>query len=265
MATLLNSSGLWPLFQNFFTYESPTAYQKLKSGFSAFTIQNTPINGEVECNRIFIKVLNPIAYFYNKRGTERGRISKHKITYDMLMYNRDNFRDLYSDKPKGMTRKEYAAQTGITVDINYTNYISQKAKKILRIFNDTFRDGRTELVDSRHIVDIATHMHHIFPQSDFPEICGYVENIIALTPTQHLNYAHPQGNTQIIDTAYQHLLLLAKISSIEKNLTDVSENQIYEFSRLLYVLFTGFDDDAFKEIEQGDFPEIIREVNQKYA
>ena len=262
---VMTDSGLWPLFQNFFTYESPTAYQKLKSEFSAFTIQNTPINGEVECNRIFIKVLNPIAYFYNKRGTERGRISKHKITYDMLMYNRDNFRDLYSDKPKGMTRKEYAAQTGITVDINYTNYISQKAKKILRIFNDTFRDGRTELVDSRHIVDIATHMHHIFPQSDFPEICGYVENIIALTPTQHLNYAHPQGNTQIIDTAYQHLLLLAKISSIEKNLTDVSENQIYEFSRLLYVLFTGFDDDAFKEIEQGDFPEVIREVNQKYA
>ena len=39
----------------------------------------------------------------------------------------------------------------------------------------------------------AAHMHHIFPESIFPEICYYLENIIALTPTQHLNYAHPNG------------------------------------------------------------------------
>lgn len=262
---VLIDSGLWPLFENFFKCETPDAYQKMKIGFSSFTIRHTPINGEVECNRIFIKVLNPIAYFYNKCGTEKGRLSQHKITYDMLMYNRDNFRDLYSNKPKEMTRKEYAAQVGITVDTNYTNYISQKAKKILRIFNDTFRDGKTELQDSKHMEDIATHMHHIFPEAEFPEICGCIENLIALTPTQHLNYAHPLGNTQIVDAAYQHILLLAKISSIEKNISSVTEEHIYEFSKLIYVLFIGFDDNIFSEIEENNFPEVIQEVNKKYA
>ena len=262
---VITDSGLWSLFENFFKYESQAAYQKVKNGFSSFTIHNTPIKGETECNRIFIKILNPLAYFYNKCGTERGRLSHHKITYDMLMYNRDNFRDLYSNKPKEMTRKEYAAQTGISVDTNYTNYISQKAKKILRIFNDTFRKGQTELYDPKHIGDIATHMHHIFPEAEFPEICGYIENLIALTPTQHLNYAHPLGNTQVIDTAYQHILLLAKISSIEKNIFSTTEEHIYEFSKMIYVLFIGFDDDNFREIEQNNFPEVIQEVNKKYA
>ena len=262
---VITDSGLWPLFENFFKYETQDSYQRVKTRFSSFTIRNTPINGEVECNRIFIKVLNPLAYFYNKCGTERGRLSKHKITYDMLMYNRDNFRDLYSNKPKEITRKEYAAQMGITIDKNYTNYISQKAKKILRIFNDTFRDGQTELYDPKHIGDIATHMHHIFPESEFPEICGYIENLIALTPTQHLNYAHPLGNTQVIDTSYQHILLLAKISSIEKNIASTSEEHIYEFSKMLYVLFIGFDDWVFKDIEENNFPEVNQEVNRKYA
>ena len=57
-------------------------------------------------------------------------------------------------------------------------------------------------------------MHHIFPEADYPEIGSYLENIIALTPTQHLNYAHPNGHTQEIDEQYQHLLLLAKADRI---------------------------------------------------
>ncbi len=54
----------------------------------------------------FIKVLNPLAYFKNSCGTEKGRLSEQNITYDMLMYNRNNFRDIYSDKPKGRYKKK---------------------------------------------------------------------------------------------------------------------------------------------------------------
>ena len=45
-------------------------------------------------------------------------------------------------------------------------------------------------------------MHHIFPQSEFAEIADYIENLIALTSGQHLQKAHPNGNTRIIDKQY---------------------------------------------------------------
>ena len=103
-------------------------------------------------------------------------------------------------------------------------------------------------------------MHHIFPEAVYPEICYYLENIIALTPTQHLNYAHPNGHTQEIDEQYQHLLLLSKADRICENLTDVAAEKIYEFSNLLFVLNVGFDNDNVLEIADMDFCEFASPV-----
>ena len=115
------------------------------------------------------------------------------------MYNRNNFRDVYADKPKGVTRKEYATEHPVEVNRAYYHYQSGKAKRFLRLFNDQNRGGQTEHLEAAHMNDKAIHMHHIFPEAIYPEICYYLENIIALTPTQHLNYAHPNGHTQEID------------------------------------------------------------------
>ena len=114
-------------------------------------------------------------------------------------------------------------------NIPFINYTSQKAKQIVRKYNETFRNVKTEKDEQSYISDEATHMHPIFPTSNFPEISGYVENIIALTPTQHLNYAHPLGNTKIVDYTYQHNLLLAKISSIKENLTNQNVKKFMNF------------------------------------
>ena len=35
------------------------------------------------------------------------------------MYNRPNFRDIYADKPKGVTRKEYVATHPIEINEDY--------------------------------------------------------------------------------------------------------------------------------------------------
>ena len=113
---VLRDSGIYPYFEAFFQAPTKDNYLDVKDAFSSFMIRNTKINGAVECNRIFIKVINPLAYFGNSRGTEKGRLSKQIITYDMLMYNRNNFRDVYADKPKGITRKEYAAAHPVTVN-----------------------------------------------------------------------------------------------------------------------------------------------------
>lgn len=262
---VLTDSGIYSAFEEFFAVQTKESYKNVKQTFSNFTINNTKINGVVECNRIFIKVLNPLAYFKNSCGTEKGRISEQNITYDMLMYNRNNFRDIYADKPKGVTRKEYAVTHPVEVNEAYYHYQSTKAKRYLRIFNDQNRNGQTEHLETTHMNDRAIHMHHIFPESIYPEICYYLENIIALTPTQHLNYAHPNGRTQEIDEQYQHLLLLSKADRIYENLTDVAAEKIYEFSNFLFVLNVGFDNDNVLEIADMDFCSVINAINLHYA
>lgn len=262
---VLEDSGIYPVFEEFFRLQTKGSYETVKSTFSTFIINNTNINGVVECNRIFIKVLNPLAYFKNSCGTERGRLSEQNITYDMLMYNRNNFRDMYADKPKGVTRKEYAVAHPVEANEAYYHYQSAKAKRFLRLFNDQNRDGQTEHLETSHMADRATHMHHIFPESIYPEICYYLENIIALTPTQHLNYAHPNGHTQEIDEQYQHLLLLSKADRIHENLTDAAVEKIYEFSNFLFVLNVGFDNDDVLDIADMDFCAVINAINVHYA
>lgn len=262
---VLKDSGIYPFFELFFEQQTQEAYSRMKQAFSDFTIRYTQINGTVECNRIFIKVLNPLAYFHNSRGTERGRLSDQIITYDMLMYNRNNFRDVYADKPKGVTRKEYAALHTIQANQAYYKYQSAKAKRFLRLFNEQNREGRTEHLEAGHMADKAIHMHHIFPESICPEICYYLENIIALTPTQHLSYAHPDGRTQEISEQYQHLLLLSKAERIRENLTGNTADKIYEFARFLFVLHVGFDNDEVLEIPDMDFAAAVHAINLHYG
>lgn len=262
---VLSDSGIMDLFERFFESRTKHTYRNMKEGFSDFTIENTKINGKVECNRIFIKVLNPLAYFRNTYGTERGHMSEQIITYDMLMYNRNNFRDVYADKPKGVTRKDYAAAHPVEVNAAYYRYQSAKAKRFLRLFNEQVRGGKTEYLDGLHENDKAIHIHHIFPEADYPEICYYLENIIALTPTQHLSYAHPDGHTQEINEQYQHLLLLAKADRIRENLTAATGEKIYEFLNFLFVLNVGFDNDSVLEIEPMDFFAVIHAINVHYG
>lgn len=262
---VLTDSGIMDSFDDFFKHQTKETYNNVKDCFSQFIIDNTKINGEVECNRIFIKVLNPLAYYRNSFGTERGHLSKHPVTYDMLMYNRNNFRDIYSDKPKGVTRKEYAVEHPAEVNDAYYRYQSTKAKKFLRLFNEQSRDGQTEHLEGRHLGDKATHMHHIFSEADYPEICFYLENLIALTPTQHLNYAHPDGRTQEMSEQYQYVLLLSKADRIQENLTNAVVEHIYDFTDFLFVLNVGFDNDDVLEIANMDFGSVVNAINVHYA
>lgn len=260
----LKDSGIYYLFETFFTDQNKINYLKMKKGFSNFTIDNTAINGEVECNRIFIKVLNPLAYYNNALGTERGHLSKHNITYDMLMYNRNNFRDINAEKPKELTRKEYMQHQNIVVNEAYYKYQSIKAKHYLKLFNSQYRNNESEHYDELN-KGLATQIHHIFPESQYPEICYYLENLIALTPTQHMTKAHPDNNTREISETYQQLLLLSKTERIKENLLNHDIENIYEFSKLLFVLHIGFEKDNILEIEDMNFEEVLNLINLYYA
>lgn len=262
---VLKDSNLYEPFKEFFNTQTKDSYENVKKAYSDFIIKYTKINGVVECNRIFIKVLNPLAYYERACGTEKGRMSSNPITYDMLMYNRNNFRDMWANKPKGVTRKEYAKTHVIKYNDAYYKYQSTKAKRFLHVFNDINRDSKTEHLDERHLQDKAIHMHHIFPEADYPEICYYLENIIALTPTQHLNYAHPNGRTSEVNEQYQQLLLQSKTGRIYENLTSKTVEHVYDFENFLYVLSIGLDEECILQIEDMDFISISNAINVHYG
>lgn len=263
---VLRDSGIYYLFQNFFESQDADAYMRMKEGFADYTIRHTPINGRTECGRIFTKILNPLAYKHKKLGTEDGHVSSHIITYDMLMYNQRNWRDIYSSKPKDQTRREHeSAEISQSTISPIASYEINKAKKNLRKFNDRYRNGRSEVYDSNHVHDHATQMHHIFPASAYPDIAGLIENLIALTPSQHNLYAHPENHTQYIDKDYQYCCLVAKTGSIRDNiLGDVGDYQIYDFWLYQFVLSTGLSNEDFFRISTNDFDAILQKIEEHY-
>ena len=261
---VLKDSGIYRMFEYFFRFQDKSSFKELKDAYTSFTIQNTPINGVTECGRIFTKVLNLLACKYKKCGTEKGHLSKDIITQDMIMYNQRNWRDILSEKPKDMTRVDYEV-TLPKPDDYMTTYRINRAKRNLRRFNDMYHDSKTELFDERHIVDSATQMHHIFPSNEFPSIADYLENLIALTPTQHFLYAHPNNNTQYIDRAYQYLCLLAKTGSIRDNLLGMKQEPIiYDFYLYQTVLNTGLETDEFFEVQEMDFGGLLNRIEKHY-
>lgn len=88
----------------------------------------------VLCNRIFIKILNPIAYIKRKKGTISGRISKQIITLDDLHYNRVNWRDFRTGKDKNIQRKEFEEYLK-TPEVKYN---IGKAKKLVKRYNNIY-------------------------------------------------------------------------------------------------------------------------------
>lgn len=271
---VLKDSNLWPIFDQFFASQTKRNYEAMKNAFSEFTIKNTKIGsktsrdganddaGIVETRRIFIKVINPLAYSRSSKGTERGQLSKHKITYDMLMYNRDNFRDIYAEKPKDISRKDYIAKKKIKINAAYFDYLSEKAKRELRRYNNIYRNKLSEMPGDDQE---ATTIHHIFPREEYPEISYFLENLIALTPNQHYNQAHNGFNTKSISVEFQESCLLVKADSIRANINNIEEENIYSFDGFQKVLTTGLSDETYRDVAVGDYDGIKTKIRLSYA
>ncbi|GAA4465434.1 hypothetical protein GCM10023093_17610 [Nemorincola caseinilytica] len=256
----LRDSGLWDSFESFFDEQSKTSLEDLKGKFSDFCIRYTPINTDVEANRIFIKVLNPLACKYHTKGTISGRISQSIITLDNIMYNQPNWRDVGKDK--NVARGDY--KVSLSNQQMYEYKISRAAKN-LKQFNDKYNGGKSEVLDKFSIGEIATHMHHIFPKNEFQEIADYIENLIALTSGQHLQRAHPNGKTTIINKDYQYVCLIAKTESIRKNIMENhGESIIYDFGDFMHVLDVGLKTDYFSHLPQ-DFHKVVQGIEFNYA
>ncbi|EMD17091.1 hypothetical protein HMPREF9943_00654 [Eggerthia catenaformis OT 569 = DSM 20559] len=264
ISKVLSDSGLMKSFEDFFRIQTKDSYKEVRDNFISFTINNTKINGETECGRIFTKVINPLAFKLKKLGTEKGRISKFVITLNDLQYNRSNWRDELSGKDKSVTRSEYEPTVAQLQARALATYTVNKAKKAVRKFNDIFNNGQSEVCQSTELVK-ATQAHHIFAQSDYPSIADFIENLIMLTPNQHFSMAHPNNKTQYIDKDFQYVCLIAKSARIHDNLTSDNADKFYDFDDYKYVLNTGLETDEFSSIEYLDFASILDKIDYFYC
>lgn len=263
---VLKDSDLIDLFYSFLSSQSKESLDLVKKEFINFYHLYTPVKKQYEPKRIFTKVLNPLAYKHGKLGTKAGMLSNNKIIKSDLMYNRDNFRDVYIGKPKGMTRKEWLEKNpDIDLRTGYFEQMLNKSKQILKdnIINDrNYMSELTQFDSTQTDMEKATQIHHIFPKNEYPEVMHYLENLIALTPNQHFCYAHPNNNTQIIDVNSQKSILIAKVYSIEYNTN--YEEQIYDFDCLKLLVAIAFSDENFFNINNNDFKSMIKLINNHY-
>ena len=258
----LRDSGLWDSFESFFDEQTSTALDNLKNTFANFCIKYTPINTTVEANRIFIKVLNPLACKLHKKGTIKGSLSQFIITYDKIMYNQTNWRDDYAGKDKNVARGDFIPSPSNT---DMYQYRISRAMKYLRQFNEKYNEGKSEVLDKYSVGAVATHMHHIFPKNQFMEIADYIENLIALTAGQHLQAAHPNGDTSAIDIQYQYICLICKTESIRKNIVDNhGEPIIYTYDDFVHVLDVGLRTDYFGHLPSCDFNSVLTGIEFNY-
>ncbi|GAQ49279.1 TPA: hypothetical protein ACT5CK_000932 [Flavobacterium psychrophilum] len=234
---VLTDSGIFKYFEEYKSlYENGKleniGFDELKSKFQKFIIGNTKINGVIEVNRIYPKILNVFATQNNLPGTIGGFMSKHEFYYTDLMYNRKNWRDV--KKSKNISRQESEIEYDALISETenpYNNYLIQKAMTAIRkLYTES------EIKDQWGNGD-ATQIHHIFPKHKFPQLAHYLENLIKLTATQHYTKAHPNNKTKDTSTDYQLVCLLAKSDSIEKSLK--KNEMYYRKESFIYCINTG--------------------------
>lgn len=251
---IISDSGLQPTFEDFFEKQNKNSLNNLRNTLHEFLIKNTGINRPDEPPRIYNKIINILAFNKKVKGTVKGSVSKIILPIEEIRYNRVNWRDVGKDK--SITRKEFENLLGKDANLTgYYKYSVQKAKKYVRKLHSISEIHRFEQYP-------GLQAHHIFMESEFPQIADSPENIIVLTPNQHFYRAHPNNKTSIIEKQYQTICLISKLDSIEIN--NRSGQIDYSLEEFVNVLNIGFKTDFFNK--GMDYEEIKHQImNYVYA
>lgn len=245
----MEDSGTWVYFNTFFQQQDSASLNALRGKLVDLYHNHTAIQGSYEPPRIFNKIINILAFKRKLKGTIRGNVSDNTLTIDEIRYNRVNWRDLNKDKTISRQAYKELLQQNIAVNEGYYKYAIHKAKKFVRQLHPYSEIHRFAEYP-------GLQAHHIFMESEFPEIADCPENIICITPNQHFYRAHPHNKTSLIDENYQLICLLSKLDSIEMSYRFGNEN--YSPSDFVNVLNVGLGTDEFTS--QMDFEEIKYQI-----
>jgi hypothetical protein len=244
--TMEDSEIIQP-FNTFFQQQDRASLYTLRDRLVQLYHTNTAIRGDYEPPRIYNKIINILAFRRRVKGTVKGNVSANSLTIDEIRYNRVNWRDL--NKDKAISRQAYKELFQQNIGEGYYKYAVQKAKKFVRQLHPFSEIHRFHEYP-------GLQAHHIFMESEYPEIADYPENIICITPNQHYYRAHPNNRTAIIAPDYQLICLLCKLDSIEIN--NRAGNEDYSLSDFVNVLNVGLDTDVFSS--QMDYEEIKHQI-----
>jgi len=235
----LKSYNWWSFFERYKNNPNDETFTNLKSSFTSLLMETMNLGSrgssrpEIESGRIFAKVINPLAFQYGVNGAEHGRMMKSIPSKLDLSYNQVNFRDEYTGKLKNQTRKQFESE-------NEEKFKQQKAQPSLTKQMAEVRKHHnliSEFPTDERVK--ASHVHHIFPRSRYPQFANVRENMICLTPGQHLGQAHPNGNTSIIDPIFQRNCLFHKLTSIAES--ERNGDDFYSFEKFGKILAELFD------------------------
>ena len=159
--SFLKKNNLETSFFKFKEKQNSSAFNDLKDLFinemkNRTKARKKPLVDIKNITRIFTPIVNALAFELDMFGTYRGRCSPEKILFSDLSYNRPNFSDVATNKPKNMSRKEWRKQKILEINEQVAINGSEAASK--------------EKVRRRHMPvseysneDDATQIHHIFP------------------------------------------------------------------------------------------------------
>lgn len=203
-------------------------YVRLKDKYWEWAQENTGVRTKnpQHSYRVFNKIFNIYAHNHRLPGESGSRVRPGVCPYEYLVYNRKNFRDAYM--PEGMSRREYVE----TIQLNRENS-SVLSSLVARSKHEIRRRHSVSEVNSPE-ESAGIHVHHIFPDNEYPQFSYFKENLIALTPGQHFSNAHLQANTLRINTQYQIVCLLAKLRSISESIR--LNDSFYNIRNLIFML-----------------------------
>jgi hypothetical protein len=233
----IQDNGLSEIFENYRQNPNQDNHLRAKEVYWNWARTHTAIRSDDRRHtyRVFNKMFNVFCYKNRIPGEDASNITTGPCPYSFLIYNRANFRD--KDMPSGMTRQQYQADVLSEIEEGgVVETLLQKAKEAVRV-----RHGNdSEIQDTAlgYLQNSGVHVHHILPRHSYSQFSLTKENLISLTPGQHLSFAHIEANTRTINPEFQKTCLKKKFEHIKASI--VSADHFYDLKEFIKILNTCF-------------------------
>src|SRR3989338_1983120 len=247
----INDNGLSEIFENYRQNPNQDNHLRAKEAYWNWARTHTAVKGDDRRHtyRVFNKIFNVFCYKNRLPGEDASNITPGVCPYTFLIYNRENFRD--KDMPTGMTKKQYNDEVLSEMDEGgVVETLLQKAKDAVKLKHGN--NSEIQDPDLGYLPNGGVHVHHILPRHSYSQFSLTKENLISLTPGQHLSRAHIEANTRTINPEFQIICLKKKFEHIRASL-DAGEDfyDLKEFIKILKICFNWtLDEDS--SVEQVD-------------
>lgn len=251
----VKDNGLWSSFEKYLNAPNQQNYINAKETYWRWAKINTAVKTDnpQHSYRVYNKIFNVLCHKYRIPGQYHSNVADGVCPYSYLIYNRDNFRD--KDKPTGMTRQTYIDT--MLSDIDKDGVVATLLKKAKDSISRKYGDSELKEPEFGYLPENGVHVHHMLPISFNPEYSLVRENLIALTPGQHLSYAHVKGNTKIVAPQYQAICLKRKLEHIIESLN--AGEDFYDYATFVDVVNTCYEWQKPQDISQGDLISLLEQ------